>query len=71
MRVQKVADRLGVQTTEQKRAISKLKAQGKKAMEMNGRLNHTNDELLQAKRSLEEEVKEQAREFAKRKRTRV
>ena len=56
MRVKKVADRLEVQTTEQKRAISKLKAQGKKAMEMNGRLNHTNDELLQAKRSLEETV---------------
>ena len=50
-----------MQAAEQKREISKLKAQGKKAMEMNDGLNRTVDHLLQTKRSLEEKVRSKHR----------
>ena len=61
VRVQKVADKLEAQVTQQKAEISKLKAQGKTAIEVNASLSQTNSQLVEAKRRLEEEV-----EFRKR-----
>ena len=43
VRVPKVADRLEVQTTQQKTEISKLKAQGKNEMEKNAGLTLANN----------------------------